>query len=95
MELESITLNKISVRERQIPYDSTHMWNLRNKTNEQRKRDQRNQTLKYKRTHWWLPERRQVGGMGEIKGIKNTVNLMNTEKCVGLVNHYIVHLKLV
>ena len=25
-----------SVRERQIPYDFTHMWNLRNKPNEQR-----------------------------------------------------------
>ena len=25
-----------SVRERQIPYDLTHMWNLRNETNEQR-----------------------------------------------------------
>ena len=25
-----------SVRERQIPYDLIHMWNLRNKTNEQR-----------------------------------------------------------
>ena len=31
MELEVIIL----VRERQIPYDFTHMWNLKNKTNEQ------------------------------------------------------------
>ena len=27
------------VRERQIPYGFTHMWNLRNKTNEQRKKE--------------------------------------------------------
>jgi len=27
-----------SVRERQVPYDFTHMWNLRNKTNEQRQK---------------------------------------------------------
>ena len=27
-----------SVRERQIPYDFTHLWNLRNKTNKQRKK---------------------------------------------------------
>ena len=36
------------VRESQIPYDSTHIWNLRNKTNEQTKeqRDkQRNRLL--------------------------------------------------
>ena len=28
-----------SIRERVIPYDFTHMWNLRNKTNEQRGRE--------------------------------------------------------
>ena len=27
-----------SVRERQIPHDFTHMWNLRNKTDEERKK---------------------------------------------------------
>ena len=27
------------VTERQIPYDCTHMWNLVNKTNEQRRRE--------------------------------------------------------
>ena len=32
MELEGIMLSKI--RERQISYDFTHMWNLRNKTDE-------------------------------------------------------------
>ena len=33
MELEIIILSK-SERERQIPYDITHMWNLKNDTNE-------------------------------------------------------------
>ena len=28
-----------TVRERQIPYDFIHMWNLRNETNDQRKRE--------------------------------------------------------
>ena len=28
-----------SVRERQIPYDLIHMWNLRNKTKEQREKE--------------------------------------------------------
>ena len=44
----------MSVRERQIPYDFKHMWNLRNKTNEEtkgKKKKQMNknptQTLKY------------------------------------------------
>ena len=30
-----------SVRERQSPHDFTHMWNLRKKTNEQRKEGER------------------------------------------------------
>ena len=38
--------------ERQIPYDFTHMWNLRNKTNEERKRERekktKEQTLNYR-----------------------------------------------
>ena len=33
MELEGTTLNK-SDREKQIPYDFTYMWNLKNKMNE-------------------------------------------------------------
>ena len=33
-----------SVRERQIPYDFTHMWNLRNKTKEQRGAERERQT---------------------------------------------------
>jgi len=34
-----------SVRERQIPYDFSHMWNLRNKTDEHRGREGK---IKYK-----------------------------------------------
>ena len=43
-----------TVREREIPCDVTHVWNLRNKTNEQRrdkrerKRQIKKQTLKYR-----------------------------------------------
>ena len=29
----------VSVRQRQIPYDFTHMWNLRNKTDEHKGRE--------------------------------------------------------
>ena len=37
MELECIMLRKIkSGREKQISYDSTHRWNIRNKTDEQK-----------------------------------------------------------
>ena len=32
MELEGIMLSEVSVTERQIPYVFTHMWNLRNLT---------------------------------------------------------------
>ena len=37
MELERIMLSKI--RERQISYDFTHMWNLRDKTDEHKGRE--------------------------------------------------------
>ena len=39
------------VKEQEIPYDFTHMWNLRNKTNKgkQKERDKpKNQTLNYR-----------------------------------------------
>ena len=32
MNLEDVVLNKISETERQILYDITYMWNLKNKT---------------------------------------------------------------
>ena len=34
MKLEILTLNEVSQRERQIPYDSTYMWNPKYNTNE-------------------------------------------------------------
>ena len=37
MELECITLSEVS--QRKISYDITHMWNLRNKTDEYRGRE--------------------------------------------------------
>ena len=37
MELEHIMLSEI--RERQMLYDFTHMWNLRNKTDEHRRKE--------------------------------------------------------
>ena len=36
MELEGIMLSEISQSDKDIPYDFTHMWNLRNKTDEHR-----------------------------------------------------------
>jgi len=33
MDLEGIMQSKMSVRERQIPYDFIYMWDLQNKTN--------------------------------------------------------------
>ena len=45
MEIESIMLSHNDIikeaRERQMPYDLTHMWNLRNKTNKQRGKKER------------------------------------------------------
>ena len=56
-----------SVTKKQIPYDHTYMGNLRNKTNEQKQKRQRQtkkQTLNYReQTNWWLAEGE---GMGEI-----------------------------
>ena len=44
VKLEGVMLNKNkTVRERQIPYDLTHMWNLGNKTNKQRGKKETNQ----------------------------------------------------
>ena len=45
MELESIMLSEINQR-RQIPYDFTPVWNLRNKTDEHRGRKTERQTIK-------------------------------------------------
>ena len=39
MELEGIMLSKISQSEKELSYDLTNMWNLRNKTKEHRGRE--------------------------------------------------------
>ena len=44
MELESIMISK-PVRERQIPYDFTHMWNLRNKTSKEKKKREKDKKI--------------------------------------------------
>ena len=50
MELHSIVVSEISQSEKETTYVFTHMWNLRNKTSEQRKkkREPKNQTLNYR-----------------------------------------------
>ena len=53
---EGIMLIEIGQTERQIPYDSTYMWNLKNKINEQNK-----QTHKYREQTGGS----QKGGRGE------------------------------
>ena len=40
VELEGIMLINMSVRERQIPYDLTHMWKLRKKIDEHMEREE-------------------------------------------------------
>ena len=42
MDLETTMLSEISQSEKQMLYDFTHMWNLRNKTNKQRKKKKDN-----------------------------------------------------
>ena len=34
LQIEIITLSEVSQKERQIPYDSTYLWNLKYNTNE-------------------------------------------------------------
>ena len=46
MDLEDIMLSEISQSEKdQIPYDITHMWNLKNKTNEQQQQKATNREI--------------------------------------------------
>jgi len=45
MDVESIISE---ITQRQIPYDFTHTWNLKNKTNEQKMGQTRKQTLNYR-----------------------------------------------
>ena len=46
MDVEYNAKQNKPVRERQTPYDFTPMWNLRNKTNEQRKKGERERKTK-------------------------------------------------
>ena len=59
------------VRERQIPHDFTHMWNLQNKVNEQTKGKQvhryREQTDGCQVGDGWLE-----GRMKKVKGLRST-----------------------
>ena len=57
-----------SVRKRQVPYDFIHMWNLRNKTNEQRKNRQTKKhslTVENKSVATWGVVGGQMGKIGE------------------------------
>ena len=65
MELQCIMLSDKSVRERQISYDFTHMWNLRNKTNEQREKKERHRET---RNRLLIIENRLVVAGGEVGG---------------------------
>ena len=53
-------LSEINRTEKNTYYDFTFIWNLKNKTNEQRKAKWK-QTL-IQKTNWWLPEGRGWGG---------------------------------
>ena len=85
-----------SIRDRQIPYDFTHMWNLRNKTNEQgKKRDKwKNRFLNI--DNILVVVTGEVGEeIGEInKEVKSTLILMSTENSMELLNWYTVYQKL-
>ena len=60
MDLEDIMLSEIRVRERQIPYDFTYVWNLKNKTKEQTKQKS---THSYREQTGGYQSRRVLGGM--------------------------------
>ena len=73
------------------------MWNLRNKTNEQRNKKKRDKSIKrLYREH--TDGYYRGGGWGEwvkqLMGINSTLIMISTEKCVELLNHYAVYLKL-
>ena len=54
--------------ERQILYDFTHMWNLKNKTKNKKKQTETDSYTQ--RTNWGLPEGRVGGWVKNVKGIK-------------------------
>ena len=64
MELEGVMLSEISQSEKQLPYDLTNMWNLRNKTEDHRGREGKQNGKKSERetNHETLNYRKQTEG---------------------------------
>ena len=64
MELEGMMLNEMSVRERQIPYDFTYMWNLRSKRTKHRDKKERSKPRNTRLTieNKLMVTRMEVGG---------------------------------
>ena len=62
MDLEIITLSEL--RERQISYDITYMWNLKEKTIQMNlyTNQKQNHRHKKKKTNLWLPKGKSRGG---------------------------------
>ena len=96
MQLEIITLNKMSERERRIPYDITYTWNLKYDTNAHIYETKRESWTQ--RTDRWLPRgwgRDGVGGwlsrhkLLYIQGISSKVLLDSTESYIQypMINH--------
>lgn len=83
-----------------MPYDFIHVWNLRNKTNEQRgkkerERDKpRKKTLDYRELMLTRGGNGGGGGWNRWWGLKRVL-VMSTWWCTELLNYYIVYLKLV
>ena len=65
-----------SVRERQIPYDITYMWNLKYGTNEPIYKTETDSWTQ--RTDLWQPRRRQGSGMDREFGV-STRKLLHLE----------------
>ena len=53
MDLEIIILRKVSQKEKDIPYDTSYMWNLKYDTDEHIYETETDSQTE--RTDWWLP----------------------------------------
>ena len=53
MDLEIIILSKVSQKEKDIPYDTSYMWNLKYDTDEHIYETETDSQTE--RTDWWLP----------------------------------------
>ena len=58
-KLEHITLSEMSDRERQMPYDITYIWNLKNNTNKCIYKTEINSETQ--KASLWLPEKKREG----------------------------------